>query len=164
MPAVARGTPTGNTVRLNYNTATYGTPTWVQIGKINKESLERGKKTYFKSAVREAQKEIQQEGVLEPDKASFNYRRAKGITDTVWTAILAAAAQGAAPMDLFFADDLASLSGATGRRGFFSITIGKEPRDLGAFVEHEIEANEVEHYETVGGVATLIQAQEYTVP
>lgn len=110
----------GRTNSLNYNTGTYGVPTWTAIGRASSPSRSEARPTSRKT-YREATTSKNVTGLLD-NGITFQYVAADaGVSDTVATALLASLRSGTI-MDIAMLDDDAGTTGATGIRGPFVVS------------------------------------------
>lgn len=161
MTAVSASRPTGRTVRTYYNTGTYAVPVWTQIALVDAEKFRRGEKSFFQTTDRSTRVERQAEGKTSRASIEFDYTYQVGVADTVFAALLAACAAGAAPKELCIAEDDMTLTGVDYWRGFFSITITKRDRPTDGFVKVSLKGTEVEHYEST---ARVVLTKSTTTP
>lgn len=127
----------GRDSKTYYNSASYATPTWVEIEKIIDESLNQEMGT-AEGGSRESlwkDKEIV-DGAL---SVEFGYRYVKhpDADDAVFAALLAASIANT-PLDFAFLDDDITTSEAQGWRSPCKVVSIAEERNLGDIVEYKI--------------------------
>lgn len=155
------GQPTGRVVRTYINSGTHTTPTWTEIVKRSGDKYTPGKKNLFQTETFEQRKKLQAEGSADPDKYTFTYKRVKGVSDTAWSTIAAACVPGGPIREIAICDDDITAVGATYRKFPGCWSFVGEDRDLGKFVEQDIEVDEVMWYAESGTV--LIAGSDVTV-
>lgn len=132
----------GRKCSLNYNTGTYGTPTWTPIGRVSSPSYTQGRPTSRK-VYREANTSKNVTGILDRE-ISFQYVvKNAGVADTVLDALLESLNDDVV-LDLALLDQAATESGATGIRGPFVISQADRSEDDEDAVVYDFTAVEVE--------------------
>jgi hypothetical protein len=134
--------PSGRTVKTYYDDSG-----WVEIADVDAEKYKPGEKQYFQAQIRSSRVELQAEGKMTRAELELDYYVAVGVTDDVWTALLAAMEPGAAPLKLAIADDDITLTGTTYDEGYFSVTETDQDRSTDGFVKHTIKFVEVDYYD-----------------
>jgi hypothetical protein len=133
---------TGRNCSINYNTGSYGTPTWTELGRASSPSRSQSRPTSRKT-YREATTSKNVTGLLDYG-ISFQYvAKDAGVSDTVLTAILASLRSGTT-MDIAMLDDDAGTSGATGIRGPFVVSECNRSEDDEDAVVYDVTLVEVE--------------------
>ena len=131
----------GRKCSANYNTGTYGTPTWTALGRVSSPKGTRGRPT-SRRVYREATTSKNVTGVLD-NGWSFKYVPTDpGQTDTVLAALVASLEDGT-QMDLAFLDTTAG-SGAKGVRGPFVVSQMDRNEDDEDAVDYDVTVVEVE--------------------
>lgn len=112
----------GRTCSINYNSATYGSPTWVVIGRASSPSRTRGRPTSRKT-YRSATTSKNVTGLID-NEITFQYVQGpdnSAAGDTVYAALLASLVSGTV-LDIAMLDRPAATTGATGIRGPFVVS------------------------------------------
>ena len=162
MTATTLGTPTGKQVKTYYNSGTRASPVWNLITGLSKEKFDFGKPNFFQTEDRELEFKIQQAQADDPAKLTATYRRIRGAADSVWTALLAASEVSGTEIEFAVSDDaIANTGGINFARFFGKVAVISQDRDVGKFVETEIQIDEVEHYESNALCPLLI---DQTIP
>jgi hypothetical protein len=160
MPDIAPGVATGRTACTYYQTATRAAPgTWNKITLVSgSESFDPGKENTIAGEVRESGRKYQESGAQEGASLKFTYQRPRGITDAVFTALLASYAAGGTRPEFAVMDDDITKSKTVGWR-FYGKVVGLEhKRDLDKFIEYDVTIEERVTYEVqAAGGAPLAQ-------
>ena len=134
----------GRTCTINYNSATFGTPTWVPIGRASSPSRTQGRPTSRKT-YREATTSKNVTGLLDYG-ISFQYVQkddAATGTDSVLVALLASLVSDT-PMDIAMLDGPAATTGSTGIRGPFVVSQCDKSEDDEDAVVYDVTLVEIE--------------------
>lgn len=134
----------GRVCTINYNSATYGTPTWVAIGRASSPSRSQGRPTSRKT-YREATTSKNITGLLDYE-ISFQYIQkddAATGTDSVLAALLASLVSETA-LDIAMLDGPAATTGSTGIRGPFVVSQMDKSEDDEDAVMYDVTLVEIE--------------------
>ena len=150
MTDIAPGVATGRTAKTYYQEDTRATPgTWHEVALVaGSESFDPGKENTIAGEVRLSGRKYQESGSQDGAVLKFTYQRPRGITDDVFTALLASYAAGGAVYEWAVVDGDISHVGAVGWR-FFGEVVGLEhKRDLDKYIEYEVTIEERATYES----------------
>lgn len=142
----------GRQCSLNYNTGTYGTPTWTVIGRVSSPSRTQGRPT-SRRTYRGASTSKNVTGLMDYEISGQYVPKNKGQADTVFDALLDSF-QNDTVLDIAMLDDAAATSGATGIRGPFVVSQLDRSEDDEDAVVYDFTLVEVED-DTIAETDTL---------
>lgn len=132
----------GRTCTINYNSGTFGSPTWVALGRASSPSRSQGRPTSRKT-YREATTSKNVTGLLDYE-ISFQYvQKDAGATDTVLAALLDSLLNDTV-LDIAMLDGPAATTGSTGIRGPFVVSQMDKSEDDEDAVVYDVTLVEVE--------------------
>lgn len=110
----------GRTCTLNYNTGTYGSPTWVHIGRVSSPSRTQGRPTSRKT-YREANNSKNVTGLIDNEISGQYVQKNAGQADTILDALEDSLLNDTV-LDIAMLDGPAATTGSTGIRGPFVVS------------------------------------------
>lgn len=144
----------GRTCTWNYNTGTFGSPTWVAIGRASSPSRTQGRPTSRKT-YREANSSKNVTGLLDFEISGQYVQKNAGTADTVFDALEDSLLNDTV-MDICMLDGPAATTGSTGIRGPFVVSQLDKSEDDEDAVVYDVTQVEVED-------DTITEVASYTI-
>lgn len=138
-------TPSGIQAKGYYNSATDASPTWARMIRLQKLTYELNGEQ-----IKLSLDESQWARILAGEdtfKVNFTYAKKKGVSDAIWTAIMASKVNHTCIL-LGFLDGLVTDADASGFKAPILIYSKKRPMDRGAAVLYDFEGELGEFYES----------------